>query len=86
MLKFVAIVFGVALVTIEILIQVFNNGNCNTAAAWTAGVYIGLAMICLEHYEVLDCVLCLIPTVTILISNLIRKSNQRIHTQKGRPA
>lgn len=83
MLKLTATVVGVGLVTMEILIEEFNDGRCSTLASWLAGAYIGLGAISVSQNDLLCGVLCLIPTLAIVISNLIRKSGQRI---EGRPA
>lgn len=83
MLKLVATIVGVGLVTIEILIQKFNDGRCSTLASWLAGTYIGLGAIFVSQNDTLCGVLCLIPTLAIVISNLIQKSNQ---WTEGRPA
>ncbi len=78
MLKLAAIVAGVGLVSIEILIQIFNDGECSRFACWLSGLYIGLGCICLSQGDTLEGVLCFLPTLTILISNWIRKSGQRV--------
>lgn len=73
MLNLTFTIVGIGLVTIEILIQKFNDGKCSTFASWLAGVYIGLGALNLANNETLCAVLCLIPTLAILISNVFRR-------------
>lgn len=73
MLNLTCVVVGVGLVTIEILIQHFNDGKCSTFTSWLAGVYIGIGTLNLLDHEVLCAVLCVIPSVTILVSHIVRR-------------
>lgn len=80
MLNLTFIIAGVGLVTIEILIQQFNDGKCSALASWLAGIYIGTGALNLQDGDVLCAVLCLIPSISIVISKLIRrcKSDVRV--------
>lgn len=71
MLKLIAIAAGVGLIVIEILIQKFNEGQVSRWVAWLAGVYIGLAAISVAQGDILDGVLCCLPTIAILLPDLI---------------
>lgn len=78
MLNLTFVVVGVGLVTIEILIQQFNDGKCSAFASWLAGVYISIGALNLINGEILCTVLCMIPTVSILISKLIRRCGNSV--------
>lgn len=82
MLKLSAVVIGVGLVSIEILVQIFNDGACSRFASWLSGVYIGLGCIFLSQGDTLEGVLCFLPTLVILIAHWAKKCGQRV-TQKG---
>lgn len=73
MLKLIAVAAGVGLLTIEILIQKFNDGQCGRWTAWLSGVYVGLAAICFGRGDILDGILCLLPTIAMLLPDLIER-------------
>lgn len=78
MLNLTFTIVGVGLVTIEILIQKFNDGKCSSLASWLAGVYIGIGALNLVNDDVLCAVLCMIPTFSILICNLFRRCEDSV--------
>lgn len=73
MLVLVLAGIGVTLVVTEILISEFNDGNHSNFASWVAGAYVTVGTVCLIGGQHLVCVLCYLPTITILTVKLIRR-------------
>lgn len=81
MLVLVLACVGVTLVVTEILVSEFNDGNHSNFASWVAGAYVTVGTVCLIGGQRLICVLCYLPTITILTVKLIRRMSHAERVQ-----
>lgn len=66
---------GITLVISEIMISEFNDGGHSNYASWVAGCYMTLSVMYLFTERDLACVLCAMPTITILVVKVVRRMN-----------